>query len=169
MVSRLHHDVRKRVNVNEWTAEQGDVYLDNRTGFLAYCQRIDAAKLATLHTDESTTQLLNDLMELPCWSDLMYYLRWHSLALQIMATLQIPVHVLYYEDYSRDYAGTVRSLYNFLNVSHVLDDALPFVSGKTYQDYYTDEQHERLADISQRLSSEASWTLLQQRYFYNDS
>lgn len=145
-------------------------------GFTAWCRdHVDAKAGSRLPAD-----VRDYLSDIPCYTDLLYYIHWHNMVCRVTNVLSggtdatrtnkynniLPfVHVLYYEDYMDRFQETLTELTGFLEVQlqpHA--EPIPFKDGKTYDDYYTSHQRDRIAQIVNTLSTSDAWTLLE-RYF----
>jgi len=167
IVSRMHHAVKKKAR-RGWTPEQIAHYNDGTpAGFHAWCRYVDAIGQARRMTpaDQKLFRATNGTV--PCFFDLVHYVRWHNLALQVEQQYHLPVHYLYYEDYSLHYNETIHDLYDFLELPiqpQSESSMKPFAYFKTYRDFYTAQEQESVATVVKQLATPECWQLLQ-RYF----
>lgn len=77
--------------------------------------------------------------------------------------LGVPAMTLYYEDYSTRYNETLKDIFEFLGIP-MINEPLPFASGKTYDDFFTEQDLSTIGKLIRKLSTEKSWKLLE-RYF----
>jgi hypothetical protein len=138
-------------------------YTYDAAGYKNFCSDItDVHKeRSDKHVDPDALHLIEDI---PCHFDLFRYVQWHDLAFIITDDyLTIPTHIIHYEDYSTDFNGTLQGLLDFLELPNAGGYA-NFVTGKSYRDYYTDEQITRMKTATMMLASPATWHAVE-RYF----
>ena len=161
MVARFHYDATQlvRADPEQWA----DRYTYDAKGFANLCA--DASLSNAEHKDTRIDpQVLELIEDIPCHLDLFRYVQWHNLA--FVATddsLQVPTLVINYEDYSSDFEGTLRSMLDFLELPNS-GNYEPFVRGKSYRDYFTDDQIDRMRQATMILSLPITWHHLE-RYF----
>jgi hypothetical protein len=85
------------------------------------------------------------------------------LAIQVAETQNLPVYVLYYEDYATRFEATVSEVANFLDQRYI-GNPIEFVADKQYSDYYNDKETIALTELVQELATPKCWELLR-RYF----
>lgn len=158
MVSRFHHARHETMSV-----KQRLTFPNSRHGFRKYCQHMndkwnDEVELTWL-TDE-----LSMMKDIPCRDDLYRYVQWHNLAFRTTDDeLQIPTHVLRYEQYVHRFDDTVDELLNFLHLEQ-RDEPYHFTKGHSYAGYYTDEEQRNVMEAFKILASNTTWQHLQ-HYF----
>jgi hypothetical protein len=159
IVARMHLSIKKRLREGEWSAEEATA-AKSKEGFQSWCsivdQKFDDTEKDSPLIDRRVRKLLNDL---PCRGDWFRYIQWHNLAIETMQRLNLPVHVLYYEDYSNDYAATVQQLFDFLELPTV-KEPLHFIPGKTYSDYFDIKQTRAAKRLVRALATPDCWALL---------
>jgi hypothetical protein len=108
------------------------------------------------------------LLSVPCHSELIRYVSWHNAVLEMTTFLHptVPVHRLYYENYTTNYDETVLELYDdFLRYPPVVGARPhPFIPGKSYHSLFTPEHRREIAYLVESLASPATWQLLK-HYF----
>ena len=132
-------------------------------GFARFCNKKDSmhSRDLDLHIDP---QILNLTLDIPCHVDLFRYVLWHNLALNATEqSFQVPTLVLHYEDYASDFEGTLESILKFLELQNMGQYAT-FQKGKSYRDYFTEEQVARMRSATMMLSLPTTWRYLE-RYF----
>ena len=108
--------------------------------------------------------MLRLIEDIPCHFDLFRYIQWHDLAFIVTDDyLAIPTHVVYYEDYSTNFNGTLQALLDFLDLPNTGAYA-EFVQGKSYRDYFTHDQIARLRTATMMMASPSTWHAVE-RYF----
>jgi hypothetical protein len=100
----------------------------------------------------------------------------HNLALQLGVRRQIVTHILHYDDYTTDFDGTVKRLMDFLELGPSFKEKdgtslqpklfppLDFISGKTYDSYFSKKTRGIAKEVVQGLATPECWVLLS-RYF----
>jgi hypothetical protein len=165
----LRHEVKN----GKLTAEQLQFFTDTPTGFSAWCDY--KLKTSTLWRQNApyVVQQYKPLEEIPCYVDLLYYIRWHNFAAKLLNNeYDIPYYVLYYEDYAQDYMTTIQDLYTFVfqdDTTVLIRDwtaGAPFNStNKHYHDvYFTPEQQLAVERVVRNLTTPESWKLLRRYY-----
>lgn len=135
-----------------------------KDAFYAWCEAMQQPYLAVMRSSTWMSPVAKGYMDLvPCFSDLYRYIQWHNLALETTDRLQLPVHYLYYEDYTTSFNATLESVFDFLGLEQVAEPA-QFVPGKAYGTYYEPEEARIMTRMVQDLASEELWAHLQ-RYF----
>jgi hypothetical protein len=146
--------------------EQLDVFNATTAGFRAWCHFHDSRAVTK---EQSSRFFDHDLWilakDLPCHAEFIRYVWWHNLAIETARRNNLPVHVLFYENYSEDWEGTVKKLFEFLQLSPA-DNATPpeFITGKHYSDFFEPHHVQLAKDLVLTLASPESWTLLE-HYF----
>ena len=77
--------------------------------------------------------------------------------------MKIPVHFIFYENYTEAFDETVSQLLDFLQLSAV-SEAPTFIRGKEYPEYFSDNDRVAVAKLVKHLATEQSWPLLR-HYF----
>ena len=161
MVARYHYDATKLVR--DHPEKWADRYTRDGKGFANLCA--DQAKQYPNRVDQRIDpQVLELIEDIPCYMDLFRYAQWHNLA--FIATddsLQVPTLVIHYEDYNSDFEGTLQSMLDFLELPNTGNYA-SFVKGKSYRDYFTEDQIARMRTATMMLSLPVAWQYLE-RYF----
>jgi hypothetical protein len=156
LVGRQHLAMKKRRR--QGSAEE--IFPSSREGMQSWCEFLDAKPSQR----EIDSNVMDDAMvkrykDLPCLSEWYRYIQWHNLAIQVTRRLQLPVHFMYYEDYSNDYAATVQQLFDFLELPTV-KEPLHFIPGKTYSDYFDIKQTRAAKRLVRALATPDCWALL---------
>lgn len=103
--------------------------------------------------------------KVPCYSDWFRYVQWHDLAMAAVERMNIPLHDIYYEDYTHNYNATVRQLNAFLELDTLID-AETFVSGKTYRHVFSYEDVQNARELVKYLATKPLWNKLQ--HYFDD-
>lgn len=166
VVSRFHLQNKHMIRDNQTVAVQVRVgYEQSKEGFRSFCADLttyyEKETKGSRFVDQSVLQMVTSV---PCYLDFFRYIQWHNLAFTTTdELLNIPTHLLYYEDYERRFDETVSELLDFLHLPNN-GNATVFQRGKTYVDYFTAHERELLRNGSQILSSKKTWDSIQ-RYF----
>ena len=154
LVARYHYD-----------GARGDEGRNTRDakGFARFCSKKDSM-LSTGLDFLIDPQVLNLTLDIPCHVDLFRYIQWHNLAfIATEQSLQVPTLVVHYEDYASDFEGALESILKFLEL-HNVGQYANFQKGKSYRDYFTEEQVARVRSAIMMLSLPITWRYLE-RYF----
>jgi hypothetical protein len=166
MVSRFHLAVNELLK-KESNASLIERYSLDADGFERFCWDI------TLYHDEHhdsrvDKRALELIRDVPCHYDLFRYIQWHNLAfVTTNDNLNLPTHVMHYEDYGTDFDGTLQSLLEFLDLPNT-GAKVPFRSGKSYRSYYSEDQISRMRSATMMLASPLTWHYME-RYFLGSS
>jgi hypothetical protein len=89
--------------------------------------------------------------------------QWHDLALAATDQYAIPMHYMFYEEYSFNYEKTVHELNDFLELPTV-DQPEPFVAGKTYRELFLRKDVNNAIALVKHLATIKLWKKIQ-HYF----
>jgi hypothetical protein len=161
LVGRFHLSQELRKSRGETT---GVGYSNSRDGLTSWCRNLDA----TFREDELSSGLLDpDFLtrhgQFPCHAEWFRFAQWHNMAYQVTQRHSLPTHYLFYENYTKNYEGTVQSLFEFLEIEPVLD-FLPFKSSKSYGSFFDTEYGQAAARLVQDQALPAVWSLVE-HYF----
>jgi hypothetical protein len=160
LVGRQHLAMKKRLR--QGSAE--DIFPSSREGMQSWCEFLDAKpSQREIDSNVMDAAMMKRYKDLPCLSEWYRYIQWHNLAIQVTRRLQLPVHFMYYEDYSNNYAATVEDLFHFLELS-IVQEPLDFIGGKTYGTFFNGKDAELAARMVRELATPDAWLLLR-HYF----
>jgi len=169
IVARLHMEQKKWVHTND--TEESKILLqrfnESKEGFQEWCRFLDGrttAKEAKMHRwfDD---ELMMVLQGVPCHSDFLRYIQWHSLAFETTRRRQLPVHYLFYEDYQTKWETTTKELLDFLQLAPAPEaEPYSFVKGKQYRDYFHVDQIANVERLVRMMAAPEIWQLML-RYF----
>ncbi len=91
------------------------------------------------------------------------FLQWHNLAIRVIQDLRLPSLIIHYENYGRQFNSTASRIFKFLGVEPVGTVPL-FVTGKQYEDYYTDLERSNAMRLVEKLADKKTWEIVE-RYF----
>lgn len=73
--------------------------------------------------------------------------------------MALPTLVMYYENYTTAFEETKNTLLGFLEQKQVHKPP-PFVTGKTYRDYFTEDEVKAIVVMLRKLAMEGVWNLI---------
>lgn len=165
LIARLHLAVKRRKRLGMLDNETLAQFSHSREGYLAWCKYVDTKHATILEKTKLISRETKALMkELPCQGDWFRYVQWHNRAIEVTQQLQIPVHYLYYEDYSSHYNETLHGLLDFLELLPAVNEPLAFVRGKTYLDLYSAQEIQAASRFVRAMATPDCWNVLK-RYF----
>jgi len=136
-------------------------YSFNQEGFRSWCKDMDDS-YEELERDFISDDYWVYAKDIPCRGEFVRYVKWHNYAFDATKKLNLPTHVVKYEDYADESEATLDKLMNFLELSFV-GTILP-LSSAVVQGHFTDQERQHIAIFLQKLSSEETWAYLRQ-YF----
>ena len=166
MVSRYHLGVHKVIKENRTDLIARYTY--DAAGFNNFCndKTYVQQEHSEAHVDQDVLILIEDV---PCHMDLFRYIQWHDLAFLVTDNfLTIPTHIVYYEDYSTNFEGTLQALLDFLELPNTGAYA-PFETGKSYRDYFTMDQMVRMRTAAMMLASPSTWNAVKRYFDFEDT
>ena len=176
IVSRAVHLIRNpmdnvvaRFHLSRRHAGGGDKAFDNNaTGFQAWCAKMDSAyETYESHTPWLDPPLLRLWKSVPCHAEFFKYIQWHDLAWDTAEHMDISMHLLRYEDYDRNWKGTVDALLSYLQLPVATwKGATPFVI-QTYDSFYTSQQKRDIEALLRNVASARIWEIVSP-YFHDD-
>lgn len=147
LVGRAHLGSQHRVERGE------SAFNHTPEGLNAWCYYLD-----TKYAKESRQNAQLFDLDLPCHAEWFRYIQWHNHAVEVTSQFQSVLH-LYYTNYTTNYDATIHELLNFLQLS-IVQDPIPFATGKAYLDYFSTEHQRRAAHYVRKMASPATWRLL---------
>jgi len=171
LVARMHHGIKRRSRMPRWQTKARlkkrlARFQESTNGFVEWCYYLD--NIFKGDFDEIMEREFNVVDEkvyrdLPCRTELFRYVQWHNAAIEVLQRLNVPVHVLYYEDYTTKYNQTVRQLFDFLELEPIHPNS-PFLPGKTYDHVYSSGIRVRATKFVKAIASPACFDLIK-HYF----
>lgn len=123
---------------------------------------------STSHEQKSRfidSELWEIAKKVPCHAELIRYTWWHNYAYELTRRKSIPVHFLFYEDYTDDWETTVEKLFKFIEISPAVDsEPLEFITGKHYAEYFEPSDISMAKLLVETIASPETWALLK-HYF----
>eukprot|EP00977_Amphora_coffeiformis_P017806 scaffold5944_cov101-Amphora_coffeaeformis.AAC.2 len=166
IIARMHLGVKRRRERLGWSDSSLAQFNDSRQGFLSWCTYTDGLFKREFFRGPFVSDEVKGLMEeVPCFMELFRWTQWHNRAIEVTREHKLPVHYLYYESYTTDFANTVANLLKFLQVP-AIGEPLPFKTGKTYRHLYTQKEIVAASKLVQSLASPSCWTMIK-HYFEN--
>lgn len=156
VVSRFHLSYRRFANKNH--TERMKMYPKSREGFRSWCWDLGER----FNKDEQGSRFyehLDDVKDIPCHADFFRWIQWHNHALTTTWDMALPTLVMYYENYTTAFEETKNTLLDFLEQKQVHEPP-PFVTGKTYRDYFTEDEVKAIVVMLRKLAMEGVWNLI---------
>mmetsp|Transcript_38692 Transcript_38692/g.116226 ORF Transcript_38692/g.116226 Transcript_38692/m.116226 type:complete len:390 (-) Transcript_38692:211-1380(-) len=161
VVARFHLDWGKNKKDDKFVKK----YPNDPDGFRKWCTDIDEEYLPKEQKSRFIDKDLIPLFEkVPCHGDFFRWVQWHNLAVATTAKMNLPTFLLHYENYKNDFEGTKTGLMSFLQLD-IVGEVPEFVPGKTYRDFYTEEERKAALKIIEKVATAEAWELLE-RYNY---
>ena len=129
-------------------------YPNSREGFRQFCDDLGKIEKAQKQARIFFEDVLD--LDIPCKADFYRYIQWHNMAFTTTWNLGIPTLVVHYESYTTSLNETKDALLEFLEQDEVAD-APPFVTGKTYREYYTADEIDAVSKMAERLALRETW------------
>lgn len=130
-------------------------YTNDAKGLQAWCQYLDTtyrevtlAKVPELRSFVDTT---------PCYAEWFRYIQWHNQATAVTELLQLPVHYLWYDNYTHAFDATVDGLFDFLHLEAV-HEPYEWHAGHSYRDFFPEP--EAAIDMMRTLATDETWRLI---------
>jgi len=175
LVARMHHGIKRRSRIDSWQRKsrlrkQLSLFTETTDGFESWCYYLDnilngdmgdALRVLRGGGSNNNNNRIDPRLyrNLPCHTEWFRYIQWHNNAIEVLNRLNIPVHILYYEEYTTRYNETVRDLLDFLNLKAVHANS-PFITGKTYDDLFDDAYRLAATKFAREIASPACWNLV---------
>lgn len=165
-VARFHHewklhDIGVTFELPDWHNAE---YSNDRDGFRAWCKDTDSRFVmekkqylppnAESYADQGVL----------CHAEFYKYVQWHNQAFTVTTYLgmQSPF-VLHYEDFDQNFDGTVKLLFDYLEMP--MENDLPTFKWRGYEeDFYSKEERKLIREYIKNLSTLDTWSHLH-RYF----
>ena len=143
-----------------------DTFNNTREGFHAWCEFQDyAGRKYETNSRFYDEELWEIARQLPCHAELIRYITWHNLAMEVIRRRNLPVLTMYYESFETDWNATVDSLFDFLYLQPAEGVApLEFIAGKHYLDHFESHHVVLAKQLTRLLASPEAWQLLE-HYF----
>ena len=161
IVSRFNLKRQDLMKKPDW---DGREFSKDEIGFRRWCRYVDAKFVEEENISRILSKRRHWLTQIPCHGDFVRYIMWHNLATWTQTELALPTLVLHYDTYFTDFNATVDRLANFLNITERRNKPEDFVIGKTYRDYFRQEEKKAVGELARNMSSPETWSYLRQ-YF----
>lgn len=154
-------------------AEEGGssivLFSNDAYGMKQWCQHIDESFMEHENRNDLSFDY-SKYSDVPCHTEWFRYIQWHNNAYQLHTErLKVPIHYMYYENYTSNFNETNRQLYEFLDYTAQIDmmnHQYPWIAGKSYIDYYDVNHTMRAYHMIQELALPEVWQLIR-HYFSN--
>lgn len=154
IVARMHLAVKRREKLGR-TSEHLPALENSKEGLDAWCLYLDT-KYTRDEGDYFSDEVKAYFDGLPCHAEWYRYVQWHNHAFALTEKLDIPVHNLFYEDYTNRYDETVADLLDFLETSP-RRPPIDFYVGKTYEVFFEEKHARKAAALVRALGSTETW------------
>jgi hypothetical protein len=170
-VSRMHHGIKTLKPDNGRVDEVQALANDNPvSGLDAWCAYLDELSRPFLPATIMERADADDLLNIPCHAEFIRYVAWHNAAYQmtmVKYAATVPTYHLYYENYTANFDGVVRELYeDFLKYPPISAHPRPFIAGKTYHYLFSPQHQLDVARLVRTLALPPVWELL--RHYFAD-
>ena len=162
IVARFHL-AHKRSKKKGEEGEFSNQFPNNKEGFREWCHYLDTkesyveAEQRHLSSQGWSEDVIRAFEGVPCHADFFRYAQWHNLAFETVAKMQIPELAIRYENYETTFDYTLQSILNFLEITSAVGKPKSFVSGKTYADYFTEDEIGKAEELLRLVSSAKTW------------
>ncbi|GKY93378.1 hypothetical protein MPSEU_000305400 [Mayamaea pseudoterrestris] len=165
LVARMHLWIKRQQTSGKWNDELAAKYAESQEGILAWCDMIDAINTrSNLEAFLAQQGIARELYQnLPCLTEQVRYVAWHTHAVHFIQRHQLPTLVLYYEWYTSNYFKIATTLLQFLKLDAV-NEPNEFYPGKTYLHLFSLELVGRMEQFMKAMASQECWELIQ-HYF----
>jgi hypothetical protein len=136
--------------------ESLESYPKSKHGFRAYCSNLSELNAQEEERSKFFRDVIDSIRNVPCYADFFRYIQWHNLAFVTTWDLHIPTLVVHYENYTTNFDETKGLLVQFLGWEAMYEPPT-FVAGKTYRDYFSDEEINAIAHMFEKLAMEKTW------------
>jgi hypothetical protein len=157
LVGRFHLSVRRqsKIRADVTATELEEAFPDTATGLANWCRYLDD-KYAE---QESHYPVLAKYKDVPCHAEWFRYIQWHNLADTVLRDLDIPVHYLWYHNYTSGFNETVQDLFDFLSLD-ASEQPYPWYPGHSYQSFFPPALTTAAVSMMKDLASANTWRLI---------
>ena len=160
LVGRMHLGRKRRQQQGRHT----DSFEDTPEGIEAWCRQLDEH---VLELERKSPLIPNEFIDkygqVPCHAEWFRLAQWHTYTVQVTERLGLPVHVLYYENYTTNFDETTAQLFEFLQLD-AIHPPHPFHPGKTYSHLFDKEHIVAASKLVKAVASNKAWNLIK-HYF----
>jgi Sulfotransferase domain len=165
VVSRFHLSRRHVRYHHHGTAPPAN----NVSGFREWCDDMDSRFLIQeSHTPWLDSTLLKLWRTVPCHAEFFKYIQWHNLAWTTALNIGIPMLILRYEDYHRDWNATVTKLLQFLSLPVATLESVTRFQLQTYSTYYSPQQKQSIELLLKNVASSPVWDIVRDYFDGNE-
>lgn len=161
IIARYHLEYRHGIRANKTFFVE---HPNSPEGFQAWCKSQDTKYRSQ---DKEVFYDSKNLEGTICHAEFFKYTQWHNLVHESMGLLNhtIPVMLVYYEDYSADFNGTVSKILDFLDLESV-GKITDFHPRTDYDSYFTKEQRSNVRNLVREFANDETWEEVK-HYFKN--
>jgi hypothetical protein len=159
VIARYHLEHRHKgtyKNNTEWL----ESHSNDAEGLHAWCKDLDKR-----YAKEDKEYFKGSVPDAPCHGEFYKWTQWHNLVPQSLALIPHPVPTLtiYYEDYSKKFNETAKTILNFLELDQV-GELREFTARSDYGGYFSPKEVEKIKNLVQNVATEKTWALVK-HYF----
>jgi len=154
IVSRFHLTYKYFVKANK-TVETAK-YPRSKEGFRAFCKDMGKRFVKEVKASKAYNGLYDEVKNVPCYADFFRYIQWHNLAFAATQDLSLPTMIIHYENYTHAFDETKDRLLEFLEQEEIHEPP-QFEAGKTYREYFTDDEVQAVSKMFYELAQEKTW------------
>jgi Sulfotransferase domain len=169
-VSRMHHGIKNAPPGNVRVHEVREAHTDNPVaGLDAWCSYLDEVSRPFILASMSERDDVSEVLKIPCHAEFIRYVKWHNAAYKMTQVkyAALPTYRLYYENYTSNYGGVVRELYqDFLQYPPISAHPRPFIPGKTYHYMFSPQHQLDIKWLVKSLALPPVWEMLQ--HYFSD-
>jgi hypothetical protein len=175
IIGRMHLSSKHKISRKNDTSanekdEEEEKCSNDEVCLKEWCHYLDEKYAQEEKEDQHFQPLYRKYHHVPCHSEWFRYIQWHNFAYQVHTDVysNIPVHYLYYDNYTTHFNETVQQLFHFLEfpMEQILqNDPYPFISsGKSYSKLFDMNHATAARDMIHDLAVPSVWKLIQ-HYF----
>jgi hypothetical protein len=158
IIARYHLEHRHHgyKNDTKWLKKHSN----DANGFQDYCEDMDNE-----YQKQDEKYFKGQIPNAPCHGEFYKFTQWHNLVHDSLrlVPIEVPVLVVYYEEYSNFFNETVSTILDFLELEHV-GVLREFTARSDYDHYFSKDQLIEIRKMVRRTAHDETWELLK-HYF----
>lgn len=151
VVGRFHLSIKRF----RQRGQDVSAYTNDAQGLSAWCEYLDSKHWVA----SAKVPALEPYLDIPCYAEWYRYIQWHNQATAVTDRLGIPVHYLWYDNYTSAFDATVEGLFDFLYLDAV-HEPYEWHAGHSYRDFFPSPQ--TAIAMMQSLATDTTWSLIHQ-------
>jgi len=152
VVGRFFHEYELHSKLNDYHWLQK--YSKDPLGFQNWCDETDK-KWKFYERNLWGPDIFEASKGVRCHGEFTRYIRWHNNGFELHKGMNVPVFVLYYEDYANDTEGTLNDLFDFLGLTKIEAKLIPF-SFSSHKEFYSQFDISKIANYIEYMATETS-------------